>query len=121
MANLNKVMIIGNVGQEPEMKYTPTGKAVTSFSVAVNSKFKEKETTEWISVVTWGKLAETSNQYLAKGQQVFIEGRLQTRTWDKDGVKHYKTEVVADKVLFLGPRRGISESSDNDPEDLPFD
>jgi len=119
MANLNKVMIIGNVGKEPEMRYTPTGKAVTSFSVAVNSKFGEKETTEWFSVVAWGKLAETSNQYLTKGRQVFVEGRLQTSTWEKDDVKHYKTEVIANQVLFLG-KKDSQESSDGDPEDLPF-
>ena len=106
MANLNKVMLIGNVGQDPEMRFTPTGKPTTSFSVAVNSKYGEKETTEWVSVVTWGKTAEACNQYLGKGQQVFIEGRLQTRTWDdKDGVKHYKTEVIANQVLFLSQRK----------------
>ena len=100
---LNKVLIIGNLGQDPEMRFTPNGKAVTSFSVAVNSKFGEKETTEWISVVAWAKLAETCNQ-LQKGSHVFVEGRLQTRTWDKDGVKHYKTEVVANAVHPLGQK-----------------
>jgi len=106
MANLNKVMIIGNVGKEPEMRFTPSGKTVTSFSVAVNSKFGETESTEWFYCVTWNKLAETCNQYIVKGQQVFVEGRLQTKSWEgDDGVKHYKTEVIANKVLFLGQRK----------------
>ncbi len=106
MASLNSVSIIGNCGKEPEMRFTPSGKSVTSFSVAVNSKFGESESTEWFNVVAWDKLAETCNQYLTKGQQVFVEGRLQTRSWeDKDGGKHYKTEVIANKVLFLGQRK----------------
>ena len=106
MANLNKVLIIGNVGKEPEMRFTPSGKPVVSFSVAVNSKLGETESTEWFNIVAWDKLAETCNQYLTKGQQVFIEGRLQTRSWeDKDGAKHYKTEIIANKVLFLGQHK----------------
>jgi len=106
MASLNSVSIIGNVGKEAEMRFTPSGKPVTSFSVAVNSKFGETESTEWFNIVTWDKLAETCNQYITKGQQVFVEGRLQTRSWeDNDGQKHYKTEVIANKVLFLGQRK----------------
>ncbi len=124
MANLNSVSIIGNVGKEPEMRFTPSGKAVTSFSVAVNSKFGETESTEWFNVIAWNKLAETCNQYLQKGQQVFVEGRLQTRSWeDNDGQKHYKTEVVANKVLFLGQRKQGETKEDLieiDPEDLLF-
>jgi len=117
MANLNRVEIIGNVGKEPEMRFTPTGKPVISFSVAVNSKFGESETTEWFSIVAWNKLAETCNQYLTKGQQVFVEGRLQTRSWEgDDGAKHYKTEVIANKVLFLGQRK--QEESEDKEEDL---
>jgi len=121
MSNLNKVEIIGNVGKEPEMRFTPSGKPVTSFSVAVNSKFGESESTEWFSIVAWNKLAETCNQYLSKGQQVFVEGRLQTRTWeDNDGQKHYKTEVIANKVLFLGQRKQEETTPEIEPEDLPF-
>ena len=106
MASLNSVSIIGNVGKEAEMRFTPSGKPVTSFSVACNSKFGETESTEWFNIVTWNKLAETCNQYITKGQQVFVEGRLQTRSWeDNDGQKHYKTEVIANKVLFLGQRK----------------
>ena len=119
MASLNQVMIIGNVGKEAEMRFTPSGKPVTSFSVACNSKFGETESTEWFNIVTWNKLAETCNQYLTKGQQVFVEGRLQTRSWDdKDGVKHYKTEVIANKVLFLGQRKQTEETAKDTGEDL---
>ena len=125
MANLNRIEIIGNVGKEPEMRFTPSGKPVISFSVAVNSKFGESESTEWFSVVAWDKLAETCNQYLEKGQQVFVEGRLQTRSWeDKEGIKHYKTEIIANKVLFLGQRKQAEKSeeilTEKDPEELPF-
>lgn len=117
MANLNRVEIIGNCGKEPEMRFTPAGKPVTSFSVAVNSKIGESESTEWFSVVAWNKLAETCNQYLTKGQQVFVEGRLQTKSWeDKEGTKHYKTEVIANKVLFLGQRKQ-SESKEESSRD----
>jgi len=113
MASLNSVSIIGNVGKEPEMRFTPSGKPVTSFSVACNSKYGESESTEWFNIVAWNKLAETCNQYLTKGQQVYVEGRLQTRTWDSDdGAKHYKTEVIANKVLFLGQRKQEETAED---------
>ena len=129
MANLNKVLIIGNVGKEPEMRFTPSGKPVTSFSVAVNSKFGESESTEWFSVVAWNKLAETCNQFLRKGKQVFVEGRLQTKRWESDdGMQHYKTEIIANKVLFLGQRKQSEEAGEPrekteeeiSPEDIPF-
>jgi len=122
MASLNQVMIIGNVGKEAEMRFTPAGKPVTSFSVAVNSKFGESESTEWFNCVTWNKLAETCNQFLTKGQQVFVEGRLQTRSWEgQDGEKKYRTEVVANKVLFLGQRKqGEETTPEFDTEDVPF-
>lgn len=116
MANLNRVEIIGNVGKEPEMRFTPNGNAVTSFSVAVNSKYGEEETTEWFSVVAWKKLAETCNQFLLKGQQVYVDGRLQTRKWDgEDGVTHYRTEVIANKVLFLGKKESQEETTKEEP------
>ena len=123
MANLNRIEIIGNCGKAPEMRFTPTGRPVTSFSVAVNSKFNETESTEWFNVITWNKLAETCNQFLVKGQQVFVEGRLKTHSWDdKEGVKHYKTEVIASRVLFLGKREDIKgpEPTEITPEDIPF-
>ena len=109
MASYNRVEIIGNVGKEAEMRFTLSGKPVTSFSVACNSKFGDTDSTEWFSVVAWNKLAETCNQYLTKGQQVFVEGRLQTRSWETDGVKHYKTEVIANRVIFLGSRKQEDE------------
>jgi len=121
MSSLNKILIIGNVGKEAEMRFVPSGKATTSFSVACNEKFGETESTEWFNIVTWGKLAETCNQYITKGQQVFVEGRLQTRTWETDGVKHYKTEVIANRVLFLGQRQQTKETTTEDiEEEVPF-
>ena len=122
MASLNRVQIIGNVGTEPEMRFSPNGNPVVNFSVATNEKFGENEHTEWFKVVAWNKLAETCNQYLQKGQQVFVEGRLQTRSWEgQDGEKKYRTEVIANKVLFLGQRKQGEESTeDKDPEDVPF-
>src|SRR3712207_762477 len=103
--SLNKVMIIGNLGADPEMKYTGEGKAVTTFRVAVSrnggAMEDRREETEWYSVVAWEKLAEECAEHLLKGRKVDVEGRLQTRSWDgNDGQKHYRTEVVADAVLF---------------------
>ena len=105
MPSLNKCMIIGNVGKEPELRYTPSGAAVCNFSVAVNSKYKEEEHTEWFRITAWQKLAETCNQYLEKGKQVYVEGRLQTSTWEKgDGTTGYRTELIANQVIFLGAK-----------------
>jgi single-strand DNA-binding protein len=139
MASLNKVMIIGNLGADPEMRYTANGSAVTTFNVAASESFngrdgQRQERTEWFTVVTWNRLAEMCSQYLTKGRSVYVEGRLQTRSWDgQDGQKHYKTEVVANTVTFLGgPGGSRSESfdpgmpvgadagGDIDPDDLPF-
>lgn len=105
--SLNKAQLIGRLGQDPEVKYTPSGTAVCNFSVATSEKFTDKsgqkqERTEWHRVVVFSKLAELCGQYLSKGRQVYVEGRLQTRSWDKDGQKHYTTEINADKVIFLG-------------------
>ncbi len=117
MAYLNQVQIIGNLGRDPEMKYTPQGNAVVSFSVAVTRTYGEdkKPDTEWFNIVAWNKLAELCNQYLAKGRKVYVEGRLQTRSWDgQDGVKKYRTELVANNVLFLdrAPKDDTDESLD---------
>ena len=123
MASLNKVMVIGNVGSGPEMRFTPNGKAVTSFSVACNSKYGEEETVEWFNVVAWNKLAETCNQYLTKGQQVYVEGRQQTRKWTgNDDKPHYKVELIANTVLFLGKKAERDEANEPEieEEDLPF-
>jgi single-strand DNA-binding protein len=136
MASLNKVMLIGNVGTDPEMRFTPAGNPVTTFSVATNRSLppaegsgERKEETEWFSIVTWNKLAENCNQFLTKGRSVYVEGRLHTRTWDsQDGQKHYKTEVIANSVLFLGkagsaPLPGDASPAGEgavSPDDLPF-
>ena len=104
---LNKVMIIGRVGQDPELKYTPSGAAVTNFSVATNMVWKDQdgnnqEKTEWHRVVVWRKQAENAGQYLKKGTRVYVEGRLQTRSWqDQNGVTRYITEIVADVFQML--------------------
>jgi single-strand DNA-binding protein len=116
--SVNKVIIVGRLGQEPELKYTPSGAAVCNFSVATTEQWADKsgqkqERTEWHRVVVWGKLGELCNQYLAKGRQVFIEGSLQTRSWDaKDGTKRYTTEVNAKNVQFLGGQAGEGRSVD---------
>lgn len=108
---LNKVMIIGNVGRDPEMRYTPSGRPVTSFSVATSrtwtsSEGERREETEWFNVVAWGNLAEICKAHLSKNQQVYVEGRLQTRGWeDDDGKKHFRTELVANEMILLGDRR----------------
>ena len=114
---LNKVMIIGNLGRDPEMRYTPSGKPVTSFSIAssrswVSSDGERREETEWFNIVAWGNLAEICNQHLNKGQQVYIEGRLQTRSWEDDnGQRHFRTEVVSNEMIILGSRVGHNDSS----------
>jgi len=104
---LNKVMIIGHLGKDPEMRYTPSGKPVTCFSVVtsrnwVTANGERREDTEWFNVVAWGDLAEICNQYLTKGRQVYIEGRLQTRSWeDSEGRRHSRTELVAQEMIML--------------------
>ncbi len=107
---LNKVMIIGRLGREPEMRYTPSGRPVTSFTVATSRTWtspdgERHEETDWFNVVAWGNLAEICKQYLVKGQQVYVEGRLQTRRWeDQEGKKHATTEIVANEMIMLGER-----------------
>lgn len=119
---LNKVMIIGSLASDPEMRYTPSGKPVTSFSVAVNrgwrtSEGDRREATEWFNVVAWGNLAEICNQYLHKSSHVYVEGRLQTRSWeDTEGTKHFRTELVANEMIILDGRIPLAEEDyhDND-------
>jgi len=119
MRGLNKVMIIGYLSRDPEMRYTPAGRPVTSFSVATtrgwtNSNGERREETEWFNVVAWGNLAEICKQRLRKGQQVYIEGRLQTRGWeDAEGKKHFRTELVAQEMIILG---GRPQSLEEQPE-----
>jgi single-strand DNA-binding protein len=141
MAGLNKVMLIGNVGKDPEMRYTANGKAVTTFSLACNRTHntpdgERREETDWFDIVTWDKLAELCSQFLQKGRQAYVEGRLQTRSWEgQDGQKRYRTEVVAQTVLFLGSAggggsqraqerfedTGVGAGAGVDPDDLPFE
>ncbi len=141
MAAVNKAILIGNLGADPELRYTPSGQAVASFSLATSEKFKNKdgeqqERTEWHNVVCWGRQAEIANEYLRKGSSVYIEGRIQTRSYDdKDGIKRYKTEIVTRQMQFLGGRpRAEQEPSQTqtqsqttsepeaplDDDDLPF-
>lgn len=111
--DLNKVMIIGRLGADPEMRYTPSGSPVTTFRVATSRQWKDsngetREETEWFSTVAWNKLAEICNQYLTKGTRVYIEGRLQTRSWEdtQSGQTRYKTEVIANDMIILDNREG---------------
>lgn len=119
---LNKVMIIGHLGRDPEMRYTPSGRPVTTFPVATSRSWNtvdgERHTeTEWFNVVAWGNLAEICKQYLNKGQQVYIEGRLQTRKWeDKEGNKHSSVEIVASEMMMLGERRDSSHANNTEAE-----
>ncbi len=135
MASINKMIIIGNLGSEPEMRFTPNGNPVTSFSVATNWRYttsqgERKEETQWFTVVTWNRLAEQCNQFLTKGRLVYAEGRLRTRTWDgQDGQKRFRNEIIANKVTFLDKqaaaplpeeKAGEAETSELEPEDVPF-
>jgi single-strand DNA-binding protein len=142
MSGVNKVILIGRLGQDPEVKYTPSGDAVANFSMATSEEWKDKnsgekrEQTEWHKIVAWRKLGEVCGEYLQKGRQVYIEGKLQTRSWeDKEGVKRYTTEIVASSVQFLGDkgesagareeRPPVQESApeqgrSNEDDDLPF-
>jgi single-strand DNA-binding protein len=113
MASVNKVILIGNLGRDPETRYMPDGGAITNISVATTETWKDKagdkqEKTEWHRIAFFGKLAEIAGEYLKKGSQVYVEGRLQTRKWqDKDGVDKYTTEIVADRMQMLGSRAGM--------------
>ncbi len=127
--SLNKVLLIGRLGRDPEMRYTPSGRPVTNFSVATSRSWtnhdgERRSETEWFNIVAWGNLAEVCKQYLHKGQQVYIEGRLQTRQWeDSEGNKHTSTEVVAHEMIMLGerPSKGSKESPSPPEEDeFPF-
>ena len=129
MASLNKIMLIGNVGSDPEMRYTPNGRAVTSFRMATNYRYsgpdgERKEETEWFRVSVWGKQAESCNQFLSKGRRVYVEGRLRSRNWEgQDGQMRTSLEVSANRVIFLDRAApvSLSEEGELEPEDLPFD
>jgi single-strand DNA-binding protein len=140
MARLNKVMLIGHLGKDPELRYTPGGAAVATLSLATTEAYKDKdgnwqERPEWHRLVVWNKQAETAAEYLKKGQQIFVEGRLQTRTWEKDGQKHYTTEIIVQHFQMLGrkpeggtggapeiplPADELAPPPEANKEDLPF-
>jgi len=124
---LNRVMVIGNLGRDPEMRYTPEGQAVTSFSLAATRTWayangERRDSTEWFNIVSWGGLAEICNQYLTKGRRVYVEGELRTRGWEQpNGQKHFRTELVANEMIMLGPRprTRFPEHDHQDLEDEP--
>ena len=128
MASVNLAILIGNLGRDPELRYTPSGQAVASFSMATTERWKDKsgqmtERTEWHNIVCWGRNAEVASQYLKKGSPVYIEGRIQNRTYDdKDGNRRYISEVVARRLQMLS-RKGESAESPSDvppePENVP--
>ena len=131
MANdLNRCSFIGRLGRDPEVKYMPSGSAVVNFSIAVGQSWKDKETgqkkekTEWVRISAFGKLAEICGEYLSKGKQIFISGRMETRKWEKDGVPQYSTEIIANDVQFLGSRGDSQETSSpavaGAGDDIPF-
>ncbi len=110
MASVNKVILVGNLGRDPEVRYMPNGEAVANFSIATTDNWKDKsgvkqEKTEWHNIVMYRRLAEIAGEYLKKGRPVYIEGRLQTRKWEKDGVTRYTTEIIADQMQMLGSGR----------------
>jgi single-strand DNA-binding protein len=131
MASLNKVMVIGNLGNDPEMRFTPSGDPVTTFSIATSwtsttPEGEKRQETEWFRVVAWRRLAEQCNQFLSKGRRAYVEGRLRTHSWEgQDGQKRYRTEIVANRVIFLD-RPGVAplpeeaEAEEIQPEELPF-
>ncbi|MBM3947637.1 MAG: single-stranded DNA-binding protein [SAR202 cluster bacterium] len=138
MAGLNKIIVIGNVGTDPEMRYTPNGNPVTSFRLAVSRSYtpadgQRREETEWFTVSTWNKLAEQCNQYVNRGRRVYVEGRLKSSTWTgQDGQTRFRNEIVANQVMFLDrapaagqeggePEAGSAvEGGASDAEDLPW-
>lgn len=110
MTGINKVILIGNLGRDPELSYTPNGLAVAKFSIATSDRWKDKNTgemqerTEWHRITAFGKLGEICGEYLSKGRQVYIEGRLQTSSWEKDGITRYSTDIIANDMKMLGPK-----------------
>ena len=137
MRGVNKAIIVGNLGQDPQTRYMPSGSAVTNISIATSEKWKDKQTgeprerTEWHRVAAFGRLAEIMAEYLRKGSQVYIEGKLRTRKWDKDGQTHYTTEIIADQMQMLGGKQNQQQPStapaksgqpgpDDFDDDVPF-
>ena len=121
MAGVNKAILVGNLGRDPELRTTPNGQSVVNFTLATSETWTDKsgervERTEWHRIVVWGRTAEMCNQYLSKGRTVYVEGRIQTREWeDKDGNKRYTTEINANTVNFIGPRGSSGSDSGGGP------
>ena len=119
MASVNKVILVGNLGRDPEVRYMPNGEAVANFSIATTENWKDKsgvkqEKTEWHNIVMYRKLAELAGEYLKKGSPTYIEGRLQTRKWEKDGVTRYTTEIIGDNMQFLSSNGAQSSGVDSE-------
>lgn len=138
MAGINKVILVGNLGKDPEIRYTQDGRAVAKFSIATSEEWKDKNTgekrekTEWHRVVAFGRLGEICGEYLSKGKQVYIEGRLQTSSYEKDGITRYSTDIITDKMQMLGAKNsagdfqgggsqagGFKDNNDNNEEATP--
>ena len=115
--SVNKVILLGNLGKDAELSFLPSGQPLSKFTLATNRRYKDKngewqEETEWHNIVLWGKPAESLSQYLTKGQKVYVEGRIKSRTWEgKDGNKHHATDIVADQVVFASGRGGTEEAA----------
>jgi len=124
MPGINKVILVGRLGRDPEVRYTADGRTITSFSIATSEEWKDKKTgeqkerTEWHRIVAFNRLGEICGEYLSKGRMVYVEGKIQTRSWEQDGVTKYTTEIIASIVQFLGGK----DSVDSEPEkdDIPF-
>lgn len=133
MSSVNRVALLGRLGNDPELKYTPSGQAVCSFSLATGDSYTDKqgnkqESTEWHNIVVWGAQAEACAKYLAKGRQAYIEGKIKTDVWEKDGKKNYSTKIHANSVVFIGDSRSNDNRSNqqrasqqaNQGEEIPF-
>jgi single-strand DNA-binding protein len=126
---MNKIIVLGNVGRDPEMRYTPEGQAITTFSIASNRRYRtssgeQRDETEWFNVSAWGRLGEICNQYLTKGQQVYVEGTLRSQTWEgQDGQPRFSNTITLRDIQFLGARAGQEATPSEQPgeePDLPF-
>lgn len=127
MPSVNRAELIGHLGRDPETRYTPNGTAYCKFSIATSEKWKDKqsgekkEKTEWHNIVAWGKLAEIVGEYASKGRLVYVTGKLQTSSWEKDGATHYKTEIVADNVILLDKQNDTGRGHQNPKADPVHD
>ena len=124
MSGINKAILVGRLGRDPEVRYTPDGRTITSFSIATSEEWKDKNTgekkerTEWHRIVAFNRLGEICGEYLSKGRMVYVEGKIQTRSWEQDGVTKYTTEIIASIVQFLGGENPVNSEPKED--DIPF-